>query len=621
MSKSNLRISANTSEVKKSLLDLSKDIKNLGKTKISVFSEADKKFIKNELRQELTLMKGKLVENRAELSKLLKEQNKLERGSKAELDHRKKILSAMQQQTRLASQMDRLQKQQKDMGLFGGGGRSSIVGKLGAIAGGGALALGGLALLRGAQASNQFVQGAPSRIRLRGLGQRSSGFGSPEELAAAGLTEQDFMRRQISATSRLGRAGGSRESIMQQARFERAFGLEEGSMANVSGAIRSSFGGRGADLAQSKLQASILAAGIEDAIGPYLEAATDLLSDINKNGLANTDEMVGLLAELTKDGKRTPEHIAEAFQGMDAAVRGASGEANAFLQTAFARGGIGGGTIGATRLAMSSGGIMGLSPQELAAQGFNPELIKNMGASGFTSGVGNRSGAILNQFKKSAGIRGNISDITDVNTMVPLAQMANSVLGTEGMGGMQALQMMEQVQNRKMTQTQFEQKLQDMRERKDPTIDRLSKINTSLEGQTEILRNINANLMEALGSKAVKVSNLAVEGNNAVVQGTGNVAGAVDSTGILDSLSTGAAKLRQMTVGGGLGSKLYDALHGGNAQSSAGSKDLHDAMTKAVEAGVVKGMKSRDNTTIQNNNKFNVRIQNGDGSVSNKTHR
>lgn len=626
-----LKISANTSEVKKSLLDLGKDIKNVGKTKISIFSDEDRKFIKSELKQELSLMKTKLSENRAEITKMIKAQGDLEKGSKAELDHRKKIISAYQQQSKLAKQMGEVQKQQKDLGGRGGMGGSSgtgIMGKIGGMLGGAALAVGGMALVRGYQANNQFKAGANDRVKLRGLGQESMNMGSPEELAGAGLNEQDFMKRQIAGTQRLGREGASKQSILQQAKFERSYGLEEGTMMNASTSLRSSMGGKGADNAQAKMQASILASGIEDALGPYLESMTELLGDINKNGITNTDEMIRTFAEMAKDGKRTPEQLAEAFKGIDAAVKGSSGEANAFMQTAFSRGGIGGGTIGATRLAMSSGGIMGLNEEELLKRGYNKDLVGNMKGAGFMSGVGQRSGALLNQFKKSGGIAGqNIGDIKDVNTMTGMSTMANSVLGTEGMQGFDALQMMEKVQNKQMSQKQFDDKLKEMKENHDPTVERLTKINASLEGQTTVLRDINTNLMEALGKTAVKAGNVATEADNMLVQGTGTVAKAVDSTGIGDAAMSGANSVRQNLFGGGLGDKLYDWSSSvpkqGNMPNSMEFKTGSSALDfeDSVERGMTKAMAKQKASIIQNNNRVNVQIKNGDGAVSNKTHK
>lgn len=645
-----IKISANTSEVKKSLLDLSKDVKSVGKTKISIFSESDRKFVKEELNKELGLMKQKLSDNRAEIAKMVSEQEKLQKGSKEELEHRKKIIEAYRTQAKLAGQAGVVEKQGKALGGFGGiggtqqtSGLAGILARVGSLVGGAALAVGALALMKGYQANEQFVAGAANRVKARGLGTESMNVGSPQDLAAAGMTEQDFLSRSNATVGRLGRAGGSRESIMQQSKFERSFGLESGTMLNTSGALRSTMGGQGADQAQMKLQASVFASGIEDALAPYLEASTELLSEINKNGMTNTDEVINMMSQLVKTGQRTPEQIAESFRTLDSAVKGASGESSAFLQAAFAKGGIGGGTIGATRLAMSSGGVFGLSEDELAKRGYNPDLIKNMKGAGFTKGLNERGGAVLNQFKQSAGMgKGqSIGDITDVNTMTGLSQMSNSVFGTQGMEGFDTLRMLEQVQNKQMSQKQFDQKVKDMREGKDPQIERLNKINASLEGQTEILRNINTNLMENLGKNAVKVGNIAVKADNALTSGMNDAGNSIADGSAAAGASKAAKKLTRSYVATKIGDEIggdiddymeeqraqkidkKDNLPSVPADQSGASNGIktQDDMAKAVETGMTKAMQAAKSPVVQNNNKINVRVQNSDGRVSDKTHK
>jgi hypothetical protein len=153
--------------------------------------------------------------------------------------------------------------------------------------------------------------------------------------------------------------------------------------------------------------------------------------------------------------------------------------------------------------------------------------------------------------------------------------------------------------------------------------------------------------MEGLGKSAVKAGNIAVEGDNALVQGTGNVAGAVDKSGALDTGMSVAKSARQNLFGGGLGDKLYSWIHGSeeeeNARILGGNTKVEKKgnmptnpydgpeaaptnqnasdITEAVKNGVIQGMASQKGAVIQNNNKVNVRVHNGDGSVSNKTHK
>jgi hypothetical protein len=240
-----------------------------------------------------------------------------------------------------------------------------------------------------------------------------------------------------------------------------------------------------------------------------------------------------------------------------------------------------------------------------------------MQGAGFMSGVGNRSGALLDQFKKSGGIGGKVSDITDVNKMTGLATMANSTLGTEGMGGFDALMMMEKVQNKQMSQKQFDEKLKEMQENKDPSLKRLSDINSTLEGQTTVLNNINTNLMENLGKTAVKAKNVATTADNALIKGTSNVAETVDATGIGDASMSAASSLKKNLVDGGLGEKAYDFLHPAPAQNAFPI----DPMADAIQKGMARAMKEQAGKPIDRSKPININIRNLDGSVTNKTHK
>lgn len=564
---SQLKISADTSEVKKSILDLSKNLKDIGKSKVALFSQEDKKFIKTELKKEMALMKSRLQENRAEIKKMIAEQKKLTEGSKEELDVRKKILDAYKTQNKLGKELGEVTKVSK--GGFGGGGGGglfdkmmNVVGMLPKVMGGLALAAGGFAVMKGIQASDQYVAGSGNRVRLKGLGVHEDNFGTPETLARAGLSEQDLIKRRIDATSVLGRQGTSNDSEMQKASFERAYGLQGGSMTNVAAGLRPSMGGQGANEAQMKLQASIMASGLEDAIGPYLETMSNLLSSINETGMTSTGELTNIMAQLTKEGGRTPEQMSKTFGGINSAIQGASGQQSAFLQTAFARGGIGGGTIGGTKYAMESGGLFGMNQNELQKRGYNKELLGNMSGAGMFKGLGGRTDALLNQFKASAGMKPEekISGITDMNKMVGMSNLSNNVFGTKGNQGFDALMMLEKVQNKQMTAKDFEEQVKKMQESKDPQVERLDKINSSLAGHTEILTHINENLMENLGKNTVGMRNELKDMENTGIQGTNNVAGAVNNSGVVQKVGGAVNKAGKYMMGGGLGESVYNGV-------------------------------------------------------------
>lgn len=564
---SQLKISADTSAVKKSILDIAKTMKDLKGSKVQVFSNEEKKFIKSEMKKEIVLMKQKLKENREEISKMVDEQKRMVAGSKEELEHRKKILESYKVQAKLAKQLGQTQKAVKGGGTVdqaGGGMMGAMMNFARLIPGIAAVATIGYALSKGIKANDQYVAGAGNRNRLKGLGVDDQSFGSPEGLARVGLSEQDMIQRRIDATSVLGRQGTNNDIEMRKASFERAFGLEGGTMTGIAGQLRGSMGGQGATDAQMKLQASVLAAGIEDAIAPYLESATQLLSAINENGTAQTSEITSLLAQLTKDGERTPEIMAKVFAGINDSVKGATGEQSAFLQTAFARAGIGGGTLGGTKFAMGAGGIMGQDRAALEKRGYNKQLLDNMEKSGMFKGAGQRTGAILDMMRQSGGLKAgeSISSITDTDRMVGMGNLANNIFGTKGDQGFDALMMLEKVQNKQMSQKQFDAKLKEMQEGKDPSLSRLDKINGTLAGQTEILRTINTNLMENLGKEAVVAGNALVKADNEGIAGVKNVAGAINSTGAVEGAGNWAQKIGRETFGGGFGGRFYDKIFG-----------------------------------------------------------
>lgn len=599
---SQLKISADTSEVKKSILDLSGAFKNIKGSKVQIFSTEDKKFIKGEMKKEIALMKQKLKENASEIKKMVDTQKTMVQGTKEELELRKKILDAYKTQTNLGKQLGQTQSAAKSGGDVDKGGGEGMLSKIGSgllsfarmIPGIAAVATVGYALKKGYEANAQYVAGAPNRNRLKGLGVQEENFGSSKELARVGLTEQEMIQRRIEATSRLGREGTSNETEMRKAGFERAFGLQGGTMTNVATQLRGEMGGKGANEAQLKMQAAVFSSGIEDALAPYLESMTSLLSQINESGTTNTDEITNLLAQLTKSGERTPELLNKAFGGIDSAMKGATGEQSAFLQTAFARAGIGGGTIGGTKFALSSGGLFGMNKEELLKRGYNKELVSNMENQGMFKGVGERTEAITGMMNQVGGLKPgeSVKDITDTDRQIGLSNVANSIFGTKGNQGFDALMMLEDVKNKKMTQQQFESKLKDLKEGKDPSVERLDKINDTLSGQTVYLRNISDYASEQLGKEAVVASNALVKADIEGIKGIKNVGQAINSTGVVEGAGNAAQKTGEAINSGSMGSWLYDKTT--RAGRNADKKFMESTSDQAI---IDKAKQRRDEGT------------------------
>jgi hypothetical protein len=563
-----LKITADTSDVKKSILDLARSFKDIKGSKLEIFSKEDKAFLKTEFKKEISMMKGKLKENATELKKMVKDQQAMVKGTKDELELRKKIVEGYKVQAKLGKELGQAQGAVSGgKGGGGGGGEgmlSGIAEIAGSLAAAGALAIGAYGVMKTVEGTKQYTSGVGNRNKLKGLGVQEDSFGSAGDLASVGLTEQEMIQRRIEATKSLGRQGSDNATEMRKAGFERAYGLDSGTMTGAATAFRGQVGGKGATDIQMKLQASVIGAGIEDAIGPYLQSAVTLLTSINETGTSNTAGMTALMATLTKSGERSPELIAKNLGGIDAALKGSSGDANAYLQAAFARKGIGGGTIGGTQFALEAGGLGGLDRKELEKRGYNKDLLDNMDKAGQFSGPGERGSALLDMAYKQAGLgKGQkIGDIKDPNQLYGLNNLANNTLGTKGMNGIDSLKMLESAQDGKMSGKELDEKMKGLLENSDPSVKRLDLINQSLSGQTEVLTKINNNLLESLGKEGVVTRNQAVGLDNQGIQGMTNLTGAVNSTGVIQGTGNALQTGMQRINNGDIGEQVYDMING-----------------------------------------------------------
>lgn len=634
---SQLKITSDTSQVKKSILELSSEIKKMGGSKkVSIFDAKDRNFIKSELNKELSLMKSKLIENRSAISKMVSEAAKLTKGSKEELKLRKEINAAYRTQAVLGKEINQLQSTSTGGGI---GGFLKGIGKSFGIAGlATKLATGAIGA-----GTAQYRAGVSNRVRLQGLGISEAEMGAPSamRLASAGLDRNTYLQRRAESVSRLGRGGASERDVIQQARFERAFGLESGALSNTANSLRGGFGGAGANEAQMKIQASVLASGMEDAIGPYLESMTSLLSDINENGLTQTDELINVMTQMSKQGVRTPEQLARAFGGINEAMRGSTGERNAFFQLAMSRAGIGGGTIGGTQLAVEGEGLFGMN-RATAAQRYSPKQMKMLEAQGAFKGIGSRGSAILNLLKSRTGVQNgqNLGDVVgpQFNT---LSNVANEMFGTKGRQGFEMAKILEDAQSGKISQKEAEAKFKEMRE-SDPNLKRLDDINKSLSGSTDKLDQINSTLKTDVGGNLVGIYNSTKAIENAVLgvgqgatSGVNNYSGTITGAGAgaiagasIGSVIPGVGTLIGGAVGGiagGLGGSLMNPDKSANMPSTKKAlqdpnKTLEAALEKAVEKGAERGTSKALNAKQQPiRNKFNISVMSGDGSVSNNT--
>lgn len=600
MANKSLKITADVSEVKKSILSLSKTLGKLDgkRTKLSIFDEKEKSFITDELSKSLEIMNTKFKANKVVISELISEQQKLERGVKAELTIRDKITAALKDQVKLGKQIDSAQGDLKQLG--GGGGGSAMFGGIkkfmskSIIGAGAAVLANGVSLA--VQSDKQVRQGIGNRVRAQGLGIKENELvrGSATQLANAGLSSPELIQRRVDTTAQFGLEAGSEQAVTQRSAFERSRGLEGGLMEQLMSVLRPSLGGAGANDAQLALQASTQAAGLKEALGPSLEVMADLLSDINKNGLASTGEMIRLFSGIASEKVRTPEQVATVIRTINDAMKNSSGEANAFFQVAYSQAGIGGGTIGGTRLAVEDG-LFAPSAEKLAGRGYGEKLLSEMKSAKLLGGdesSRDRVDATLSQVRQLGGLEeGQKLGEVSLNERNTISTFMNSVFGTKGSQGFDTALAMESRGKGEITEKELKEKLAGFKAQNDPSFENLKEINASLTGNTQILETINQTLKDELGLSLLPATNILIGVQNTALESLQFLAASEAA-----KISVESAQTATDFALGGLGSSTFEVVESFGDKLSSWT----DKLTKLNPFGVFKTNEEREIESREN---------------------
>lgn len=538
-----IKINADASDIKRSLMDVSRAAKDLGKSKISFLDKNERDFLSGQAQKVMEDVRKSIQGSTEEIKRLQSEQSKVLKGSEKELELQRKISKEIRKKANLEREMSRLSQARSQLSVPGFGGKAlgglgkvlgsfpgRAAGSLGGILtglGAGTLGLGaaglgvlggvgGLGLARGIAGSAQYSGGIDSRIGLLGMGV-GTGLTQQNRAANAGLSAQAFRERRIRDINAFGRSGATEEDVLRRAEFERSGGIEAGALTNIGAQLRQTMGGQGAQEAVAKLQASILASGIEDALGPYLETATQLLSNINENGTLNSTEILGVLSELSKNGADAPEQIAKSFKSLQDSFRGSSGEANAFFQTALGAAGLGGGTIFGAQNIIKRGlfqnqaeNIQGLGAGELRSSRL--DLLKRSGMLGGPT-FRQTGGAVLNRLLQEVGQKpGTPLDKLSGDQFNTLKSFAAGTLGM-GTGSEDTAQILFRLEDaikandpEKIAKFQKEMEKAQM----SPELKNLDAIKSSSAGQLAAIKDLNKSISEQVGGKLVDV-NIAIK--------------------------------------------------------------------------------------------------------------
>lgn len=503
MAENKIRISADTSDVKKSLMDLKKTIqRDMGKSNIQLFSKDTNDLLKKGATKELEKLNKEAKKLTDQINAQTKSLMRAKQGTKEYAAEYTKLLQTSKELVRLNGSKGELSNiSQSGMSSSSssssrgsGGGLAGLAGLAGldpimAAAVAAALGVGGFALHQGVQGVGKYQESIGTRNLLIGRGITRPGFtgGQASEAASYGMDINAFLEEQLKSTSAFGIAGSSNRSVLQRTRFERGHGVSRGTLSNLGGGLASTIGARGANDAVSKMMSSAVSAGLKDGrVTQYLETAANMLTNINARGLSDNAQILSTLSDVVAMTKDSPEIISNILMGADASVRNASGDKAAFIQGAFARAGIGGGTILGTQQVMKTG-LFGPSRTGQTAQ-----TIKNWEKMGMFSSFKSRVSAMTDY----AGAGGISARPGTPEAEAASLEIYSKLLGTDDISKIgRGREIYAKVASGEMTSAQGEKATKGLRDR--TSSDYLSAIQKNTSGLLEIAI---ANRMSALGA-------------------------------------------------------------------------------------------------------------------------
>lgn len=508
-----IKVSADVKEVQKSFTQLANNVKDIGKSKISLFEQSDKRFISRELKGHLEGLKKQLTQNQDAVKKIVKEMQDQEKSLEEQIKLRKQLNEKMEDSVKLQKDINSISSAAGNMGVGGILGRvgGMLPGRLGRLLSGGAGALGGIGLLAGGAmlgrargAFNTFEQGTEDRLLLRGRGQTDMDLRDRDRATRAGLNAQSMRRARLGAMDIFGEAGATQQAVIQRAEFERNFGVQQGTLAGLGQQMRGPLSGAQAEKSVMKIQASLIASGITDEIGPFLETAAEMLTNLNEKGITFESSALATLTALTNQGI-SQERAGRMVSNLDQAIRGGTGETMALMQQVYGEAGLGGVSNLGMRQAVQAGGLFGLDASRV--QGVDPAARARFESMGFDQDSGSRiAGGLLRTLDRVAG--GNPAELMQMGEGQRNAGIARRSKFISSMFGVEGPVETAQVYNllKQAAEGTDEEKKRARQELKDiksgnTELGNLKSINDSTAASVEELRNLQTTVKDELGGK------------------------------------------------------------------------------------------------------------------------
>ena len=248
-------------------------------------------------------------------------------------------------------------------------------------------ALAGLAAVAGSVMDRfeEYKATIPDRLTLTGMGQTPATTGQTRaQYEVMGFDMTQAMTTQASAARAMGDIGKEQgdNRMIRIMGTARKFGMAPEQFTGAGEQMRQM---GGTDLAQKNLGMMMgrmevaVQKGMDRTQVPHLlTAQLGLLSQINKEGFLDTNALMDVVAGYArKNGGIGAEQAARQIGGLNQAVAGSSGEANAFFQMAYNSQGLGNGSLLGTQMAVRQG----FQPANLG------EMQKNYGGTETTNSM------------------------------------------------------------------------------------------------------------------------------------------------------------------------------------------------------------------------------------------
>ena len=154
-----------------------------------------------------------------------------------------------------------------------------------------------------------------------------------------GFSADETIQTQLDVARAFGTNRSDREQqnlLMNTQMAGRALGVEPGQIAGMGNQLRATVGTQESSSAMAQMLSKAISSGMDKSQAThFLQATAGTIQEINKNGMLSNDALIGAMAELSRDGSMAPEQASRTLMGMQSAITGSSGEANAFFQMAI----------------------------------------------------------------------------------------------------------------------------------------------------------------------------------------------------------------------------------------------------------------------------------------------